>query len=272
MRRSLRVSLWTSRMRRRSAAMLCSIFSSSVCGASGFSLTWARAMDGVGALCGAAPLRHPKPSAEELGKLLPAWPGCAVAGGAGGKRGGRAIAAASEAGALRAIAPAPQRVPKTTVDTGATPVPAAEAGSLLAGRGGSLSSAYLGAGGSLGHEGGVSLADAAVLPAAQVLVAHLDAHLAGGTAQGLLSRGGERLGGEHACTAPPTRGRGVAEAPTGVPHPKYPPMEGWGSLHLKQGVKHRGFQDVWDPEAGQGGGGAVWWPSISGCLSKSCVG
>lgn len=38
-RRSLRVSLCTRRMRRRSAAMLYSIFSSSVCGVRGFSLT-----------------------------------------------------------------------------------------------------------------------------------------------------------------------------------------------------------------------------------------
>lgn len=34
------VSLCTSRIRRRSAAMLCSIFSSSVCGVSGFSFTY----------------------------------------------------------------------------------------------------------------------------------------------------------------------------------------------------------------------------------------
>lgn len=39
-RRSLMVSLCTSRIRRRSAAMLCSIFSSSVCGVSGFSFTY----------------------------------------------------------------------------------------------------------------------------------------------------------------------------------------------------------------------------------------
>lgn len=42
--------------------------------------------------------------------------------------------------------------------------------------------AHLAAGGALRHESGVRLADAAVLPAAQVLVAHLDAHLGEGTA------------------------------------------------------------------------------------------
>lgn len=157
------MSLWTSRMRRRSAAMLCSIFSSSVCGASGFSFTWARAMDG-----GGRPVR------------------------------------------------------------GSTP--AAGVGSLLAGRGGSLSSAYLGAGGALGHEGGVSLADAAVLPAAQVLVAHLDAHLAGGTAQGTLSRGVSTRGASTWTRHRRHGAGGLHGHPRGSLTPNIPPWKDGGEL------------------------------------------
>lgn len=149
------MSLWTSRMRRRSAAMLCSIFSSSVCGASGFSFTWARVMDGVG------------------GRPVP----CACPG----------------------------------------------VGSPLAGLGGSLSSAYLGAGGALGHEGGVSLADAAVLPAAQVLVAHLDAHLAGDTAQGTLSHGVSTRGASTRTRHRRHRAGGLHRHPRGFLTPNIPP-------------------------------------------------